>query len=324
MLVSWNSSTITWAKRPRHASAIAGLERSSSSARSSRSWKSSAERSLLELLVAGVETLEDALERRSRADRRGDLVRGQVALLLVALWRVRRIADLRQPRVGHPLAAQALVGAERHRRQTPGLERRRRRGHVGVVGGKQAVERLVDRAVAQPCRLGRVEDAEARVEARRQRVRGEQAPAEGVDRHHPGAFGRACRGQQLIGAVAVAGGAGEARAAVELAADARAHLGGGALGEGEREQALDLDPVIDHRGAVTVDQHRRLAGSGAGFEEGVVVARGHRRELLGGRREPGLGVALRRRRRPPRAGSVTTPGAGSASGSSASVRLSCR
>ena len=39
-------------------------------------------------------------------------------------------------------------------------------------------------------------------------------------------------------------------------ADPRAHLGGGALGEGEGEDRVDLDPVLGDRVAVAVDEHR--------------------------------------------------------------------
>ncbi len=72
-----------------------------------------------------------------------------------------------------------------------------------------------------------------------------------------------------------------ARAARQLGADPRAHLGGGALGEGEGEDAVDPDAVLDDRVAVAVDQHGRLAGAGAGLEEGVAVAGRDRGGLLG-------------------------------------------
>jgi hypothetical protein len=68
----------------------------------------------------------------------------------------------------------------------------------------------------------------------------------------------------------------------QLLADAAAELVGGPLGEGEGEDSLDTDLLVERRGAVAVDEHGRLAGPGAGAQEDVAVAIGDGRPLLVG------------------------------------------
>ena len=152
-----------------------------------------------------------------------------------------------------------------------------------VARGQQLVERGTEGAVAQPRRLVRVQDPERRVEPGGQRVGGEQPATEGVDRHHPGALSGPGEAEQPVPESAVAVRAGGAGAAPELGADPRPHLSCSALGEREREQPVDLDPVVDERRAVAVDEHGGLPGPGARLEEGVAATRGDRSRLLRGR-----------------------------------------
>ena len=117
----------------------------------------------------------------------------------------------------------------------------------------------------------------------RGRMGGEQAPAEAVDRRHPGALGLApgaVEPRRLVGLAALAG---VGRPAGELAADPGPQLGRGALGEREREQRVDPGAVELDRVAVAADEDPRLAGAGAGLAEDVAVA-GVDRGLLLGRR----------------------------------------
>ena len=91
-------------------------------------------------------------------------------------------------------------------------------------------------------------------------MRGEQAAAEGVDRQSP----RRARWPARPAAARRRAPRRRPRASArapgdQLAPDPGAHLGGGALGEGEGEDPVDLDAVVGDRGAVAVDEHRRLA-----------------------------------------------------------------
>ena len=248
---------------------------------------------LLEPLVARVHALEQAFERRPGVDCGSGLGRAQRLRLAPGLRRLDRLADLGETGLGHALAAQPLVRRDRHRGEPPRLIGRRGTSDLVVAGRQQALERVAEGPVAKPSCLIRVEHAERGVEPRRQRVGGEQPPAEGVDRHHPSALGRPREPQQLVGGVGIPLPAGLARAPRELAADPRAHLGRGALGEGEGQQSVDRDPIIGDRGAVPVDEHRGLAGSRARLEEGVAPPCRDRGRLLGRR----LGTRARDRHR---------------------------
>ena len=94
-----------------------------------------------------------------------------------------------------------------------------------------------------------VEHSEGRIEPGRQRVRMQHARAERVDRRDPGALGGGGRG--LIIEVS------------EPRPDPVAQLSRRLFGEGDREDAADVDAVIDHRPDEALDQHGGLAAAGA-------------------------------------------------------------
>src|ERR687897_544220 len=65
-----------------------------------------------------------------------------------------------------------------------------------------------------------------------------------------------------------------------LLAHPAAELVGRSLGEGEGEDALGADLLLDRGRTEAIDQHGGLAGAGAGAEEDVAVPRAGRRRLL--------------------------------------------
>ncbi len=132
----------------------------------------------------------------------------------------------------------------------PGLQR-------GLVGG-----------LGQALGGGLLEHLEVRVQARRERLRAQQARAEAVDRADPAAVDGA-------GALVVA----------ELGQAAPQPLGELArrlLGEGEREDRVDVDAVLANGGGDPLDHHRGLAGAGVGGQQRGVLAGADRGALLGG------------------------------------------
>jgi hypothetical protein len=65
-----------------------------------------------------------------------------------------------------------------------------------------------------------------------------------------------------------------------------AQLGGGPLGEGEREDGVYRALLLERR-AVALHQDQRLPGAGPGLEQHVTITRLDRAVLLGGRRALG-------------------------------------
>ena len=207
-----------------------------------------------------------------------------------------------QARLDHPLAAQALVRLDRHRRDSPRLVGRGGAGNLLVTGRQQRVEGLVGGSISKPVRLGGVEYAESGDRAR--------PPADGQraagDRRHGSSSPRRARSPARRPCSSPARSASPpARAArarePSSCADPGAHLGRGALGEGEGEDPLDLDPVVGDRGAVALDQDRRLPGARPGFEEGVAAARGDRVPPARRSAPPAARAPSRTRSRPGRA-----------------------
>ena len=268
--MSWNSSTITWSKRSRQLCASAGLEPQQRERAQLEVGEVERRARLLELLVAVVHRLEQALERGPRVDRRGRLGNAQRLGLLPGFADATGSRDLGQPRLDHALAAQPLVGGDRHRREAPGLVGGGGARDLLVAGGEQARRAprgRPGRAAAPPRFASRTRNAGRGrrraggvASSRRQKAWIVITQARSVARASP---------SSSLGASRVPGGASGARAAGQLAADPGAHLGRGALGEGEGEDPVDLDLVVDDRGAVAVDEHRGLAGAGAGLEEDV-------------------------------------------------------
>ncbi|MGC4074116.1 MAG: hypothetical protein QM760_16710 [Nibricoccus sp.] len=71
-------------------------------------------------------------------------------------------------------------------------------------------------------------------------------------------------------------------AAGELGADAGAQLGGGLVGEGEGEDGVGGDALVDDEAGVALDHDAGLAGAGAGLEQDVAAASLDRGALLRG------------------------------------------
>ncbi len=126
----------------------------------------------------------------------------------------------------------------RHKRDVAHAPRPVCRGdplHGLVAARDECLHRLPRRLREQPLGLRRVEHAKARVEAGRDRVRGEEAPAEAVDGGDP------------VRLSVIARQARARRGAGELAADPLPELRGGALGECEGEDLVDLRAVFQQR-----------------------------------------------------------------------------
>ncbi len=102
-------------------------------------------------------------------------------------------------------------------------------------------------------RLLGIEHAEVRVDSGGDGVLAQQPAAEAVNGRDPGSI-------ELAGEIM-------ALALVQSRADARAQLAGGAVGVSDDEQGVDREPTLDRRPAEALDQHRRLAGAGAGRYE---------------------------------------------------------
>ena len=152
-----------------------------------------------------------------------------------------------------PGRAQRVVDADEHRAQAAGPVGREQLPAVGLVGGAELLQGGVEGLALQHPRLRLVEHAEPRIDARGQRVGGEEPAAEAVNRRDPGA-------------VEVTGEIGT----VELEqarADPGAQLAGGAVGVGDHEQRVDVEAVVDDRAGESLDEDGRLAGAGARGDE---------------------------------------------------------
>ena len=124
---------------------------------------------------------------------------------------------------------------------------RRRREALGVDA------ELVDAALDQPPRVGRVVDRVLARVAQARRLGAQQARAGRVEGHDPHAAGRVAE-QQL---------------------DALAHLLRGLVGEGDGQQLAGARAAGLHEPGDAMGEHARLARAGAGQDEQRAVAVGH-------------------------------------------------
>ena len=131
---------------------------------------------------------------------------------------------------------------------------------------EERLQRPFEGVDADALRLGLVEHPVLGVDARRQRVRAQEARAEAVDRRDPGAL----RGPRLLALAQLE----------EAPPDAQLELGGGLLGERDGEDAIDHHAVLEHRAHEALDQHGGLAAAGAGVQEERARARLDRLPLL--------------------------------------------
>ena len=249
------------------------------------------EQELLQLLaVAGGERLERGLlDRGARLVELGRAEIGEIEQLLGPVRRVEvaqgrvvaggRDAQFRQallePRLhGHldpqlePGRAQRLVHAGQHPPQ-PAAAVRGEQPQPRLVVAAELLERRAERLAAEHAPLAVVDDAEARVDPGRERVRLQQPVAEAVDGRDPGCVEIA---HQVV--------------AAELQqplADPAAQLAGGALGVGDHEDRVDVHAALADRAAEALDDHGRLAGPGARRDEDDALLLDRAELLLVGR-----------------------------------------
>ena len=163
--------------------------------------------------------------------------------------------------------AQGRVGVEDHITQRGAV----RGGQVDrrrAVLARPALQGAFVRGAGEALRGGRLEDLEARVQARGERLRAQQARAEAVDRADPGAVDGA--------GVLVLPQLGQA------AAQALGQLARGLLGEGQGEDRAHRDLVLAHGRGDPLDHHRGLARAGVGGQQRGARAGLDRGALLGG------------------------------------------
>ena len=167
------------------------------------------------------------------------------------------VEALAQPRLEDQLASrrpQRVVDADEHLAEPRRLVGREQLPAVGLVGGAERVERRVERLALQHARLRLVEHPEPRVDAGCERIGGQEPAAEAVDRRDPGAVevAREIRTLELE----------------QPRPDPRAKLPGGAIGVGDHEQRVDVEPVVDHRAGEPLDENGRLPRARPGRDEG--------------------------------------------------------
>src|SRR5207248_7311875 len=133
---------------------------------------------------------------------------------------------------------------------------------IETLRAARALEEVAERAIEgvdrEAHRLGLVEHAVLRIDARRQRMRAQDARAEAVDRRDPRALG-------LPRALALA-------ELHETAADPRLHLRRRLLREGDGEDAVDRHAVVADGAHEALHEHARLSAAGARLEEERAVA----------------------------------------------------
>ena len=149
--------------------------------------------------------------------------------------------------------AQRLVDAGQHAAQPVGAICREQANPLGLPGGTELLQRPIERLAAQNRGPRVLELAETRIEPRRERMRTQEPAAEAVDGRDPCAV-------ELSREVVTP-------ALVECGSDPAAQLARRLARVRDDEDRLDVDPALAHRSDVALDEHRRLAGAGAGRDE---------------------------------------------------------
>ena len=151
--------------------------------------------------------------------------------------------------------AERRVHADEHLPEPGRTVRREQAPAVGLVCRAEPLERGRERLGLHDHRLGLVQDAEGRVDPRRERMRAEQPPAEAVDRRDPGAVEL----ERELGPTQLE----------QPSADPCPQLARGALRVGDHEQRLHVEPLVDHRAHEPLHEHGRLAGARPRRDEDV-------------------------------------------------------
>ena len=161
--------------------------------------------------------------------------------------------------VGHDLVEEvADVLAEHRGRDEAVLLRRDARVDAARREALRVAAQLLEARLDDPHLVGLVVDREVRAVAEPVGLAPQDAPAGGVERHHPHA----------------------ARLADEVL-DALAHLGRGAVRERDREDLVRPRAALAEQVADARGEHARLAGAGARDHEGGAVGQRHRLPLGG-------------------------------------------
>ena len=219
--------------------------------------------------VAALEPLERGLHTRGGRRDRAELPRGGrrgVEELVTERLEVGRRRDRRQRRPQLAAGPQLAVGPE-DRFAQPGAVRGDQLDPARRVL-RELLERELERRLRERIGVGLVEHRELGIDPRHEGVGAQHPSAEAVDGRDVGPLG-AARG--LVGAEFA-----------EPPADPVAELGGGLLGERDREDLRGVDAVLEHGAHEPLDEHRGLAAPGARVEQQVTVAPLDRRALLGG------------------------------------------
>jgi hypothetical protein len=249
--------------------------------------------------------VEQPLRRLRRLRQRERLGGGGTRLVLrlgVLRETARGLRELRQARVEpgtlaeleHELAARRakrLVDGREHPPQAGRAIRGKETEPLGIVAGAKLVQGRLEGLAADDATLAVVEDPEARIEAGGERMSLQQAETETVDGRDPGAVERP----------------GEVVAAdlVQARADAAPELTRRALGVGDHEQRLDVEPALADRLDEALHEHGRLPRPRARGDEDL-PAGGDRRRLLVVRR-PHARLIRHIRQRSHQAGQPSVP-----------------
>ena len=179
---------------------------------------------------------------------------------------------MRSSHVEHELPAgraQSLVDPRQHPPQPARAVGGEQAEPLGLLVDAERRERLLKRLAGEDARLVVVDDPEPGVDAGLERMRLQQPVAEAVDRRDPGRVEVACE----IGAIHLE----------QPPPDAAAQLARCAFRVGDDEDRVDVEAALADGTHEALDEHGRLAGSGARGDEDE--ARGlDRRQLLGIRR----------------------------------------
>src|SRR5262249_10138446 len=149
-----------------------------------------------------------------------------------------------------PRRAERLVDARQHPPQRRAAVRREQPQPALVPALAERRERELERLAPQHRALLLVELAEARIDARRERVGAEEARAEAVDGRDP----RAVELPREVVPTALA----------QRLADARPQLARRLAGVRDSEHRVHVETVVADGSDEPLHEHRRLAGAGAG------------------------------------------------------------
>ena len=149
--------------------------------------------------------------------------------------------------------AERVVHADEHLAQPGRPVGREQLPAIWLVDAAELLQCCVERLALEHPRLRLVEDPEPGIDAGCERIRGEQAAAEAVDRGDPAGVEVTCE-------IAPPG-------LEQPCADPRAQLAGGPVRVRDDEQGVDVEAVVEHGAGEPLDEHGRLARARARGDE---------------------------------------------------------